>query len=49
LLAVITFLLASIVYVLGDGDTPTIIVVPVLAVLYGTPVYLLVAVWNDLG
>lgn len=41
-LALMTFLLTSIVYVLGDGNTtPQIIVVPVLIVVHGIPIYLL--------
>ncbi|SER66321.1 hypothetical protein SAMN04489841_4238 [Natrinema salaciae] len=48
-LAIITFLLASIVYVIGDGDTPSIIVLPVLVLLYGTPIYRLIASMSDLS
>jgi len=48
-LAIITFLLASVVYVIGDGNTPTIIVLPVLVLLYGTPIYLLIAIMSDLS
>ncbi|ELZ01895.1 hypothetical protein C482_05887 [Natrialba chahannaoensis JCM 10990] len=38
--ALITFLLAALVYELGDGTTPGIIGIPVFLLLYGIPVYL---------
>ncbi|MDZ5813178.1 MAG: hypothetical protein ACOCPY_01520 [Halorubrum sp.] len=38
-LALITFLLAALVYETGDGDTPEFIVIPVLMILFIFPVY----------
>ncbi|ELY49997.1 hypothetical protein [Natronorubrum bangense] len=46
-LAAITFLLAAVVFEMGDGNTPTVIVVPVLIFLYGIPVYLVGAIVTE--
>ncbi|ADD05134.2 uncharacterized protein Nmag_1558 [Natrialba magadii ATCC 43099] len=39
-LALITFLLAALVYEVSDPNTPGIIAVPVLLLLYSIPIYL---------
>ena len=38
-LALIVFLLATLVYETGDGNTPEFIVIPVLMILFILPVY----------
>ena len=44
LLALITFLLAALVYETGDGTTPEFIVIPTLLILIGMPIYLIGAI-----
>ncbi|WP_408959629.1 hypothetical protein [Natrinema sp. 74] len=47
-LGLIVFFLASIVYVIGEGDsTPMIIVIPLMITLYGLPIYLVINSFAD--
>ncbi|SMG03259.1 uncharacterized protein HQ_2274B [Haloquadratum walsbyi DSM 16790] len=48
-LSIIIFLLASIAYQLGDGNTPWLISVPVLILLFGTPLFICVSVLYELS
>ncbi|QCC55974.1 hypothetical protein DV706_14760 [Natronorubrum bangense] len=49
-LTLITFLLASIVFVIGGmNNTPSIILIPVLIIIYGTPFYLFAELINFIG
>lgn len=41
--ATITYLLAALVYESGNGDTPGFIVVLVLLILYGLPIYVILS------
>lgn len=38
-LGMLVFLLAALVHEIGSGNTPMLIVVPLLAILYGLPIY----------
>ncbi len=49
LLTIIIYLLASIAYILSDTSTPFIIWVPVLILVFGTPVFLLVSVLYEVS
>jgi len=46
-LALIVFLLAALVYEIGDGNTPEFIVIPVLMILFLFPVYVVGALATE--
>ncbi len=48
-LTIIIYLLASIAYILIDTSTPFIIKLPVLILVFGTPVFLFVSVLYEVS